>query len=156
MKIEPRIWRHTFLAAEDEERLRVLRDTATVAEKKHGATSEEYQAAAKAADDFAKEAEKNGTEVILRTIASRKKMRDLKAAHPPRDDNEVDQRIGCHSDNFPEALVSACLSSPALNDSDREDFLDSFTEGDFELLKSAAYGLHKIPSTDPKELLLSA
>ena len=154
-KIDPRIWRHTILTGDDEETLSELRSVANEAKKKHGSDSAEYAEAAKAADDFAVEAKGRGTEIVLRTVASRKKMRDLRLAHPPRDDDETDQALGFHADDFPEALVSACLSAPALNDDDRAEFLDSLTEGDFDLISLAAYRLHQLPSADPKGLLIS-
>lgn len=154
-KIDPRIWRHTILTGEDEETLRNLRDEASTARKQHGADSDEYRAAASSADEFAAEAKARGTEVILRTIASRKKMRAIRDAHPPREDNETDKALGFNADTYPEALAAACLASPALNDEAREEFLDSLTEGDGELVSTAAYTLHRLPSADPKGLLLS-
>lgn len=156
-KLEPRIWKHTFLRGEDEAELRRLRSEAEQLRPKKGEDATAYNAAVKAANAFAKKVEKNGTEVILRTIGSRKKMRQIKDACPVRDGNEDDKTAGYDIDAYAEALVSASLASPALPDGEREEFLDSLTEGEFELLAIAALQLHQTlgGGPSPKDFMQS-
>lgn len=176
--MEPRIWKHTLLQRQDEETLRELRRTAERLEKvakrlepKRGGApvvalmsdDDEYsqalatfKAAAKAAEDFAEEASPRGIQVILRSMGSRRKYRALKNAHPAREGDEIDKVAGFNTETFPEALVSACLASPAMADAQREEWLDSLSDAEFNLFSMAAHQLHENLGADPKGWLLSA
>ena len=161
--LKPRTWEHTFLQGDDEAELRRLRNEAERLQPPVSRKSEPqllagddakavYEAAAKAADAYA--AEKRGVKVILRTLG-RKKYRELRLAHPAREENDEDRKFGFNTDTFPEELVGPCLASPALSDADREEFFDSLTPAQFDLLAVAAYQLHEHLGADPKERLLS-
>lgn len=165
--LEPRTWSHVFLHGPDEARLRELRSTAERLKPKGkrgdagaGLLSDDdpwaaYDAACRAADDFAEEAEPRGVKIVLRSLGSRKAYRRLKDAHPARDGDEDDGKAGFNVETFPEELVSKCLASPALGDAEREAFLDSLTDAQFELCSIAAFQLHENLGADPKGRLLS-
>lgn len=182
MKIEPRIWKHTFLQGDDEETLRTLRAEADRLERemerkapRKGQSSEprlmgepdpyteaksRYEAKAAEADAFAAEAEPRGVTVVLRSVG-RKRWRELVAANPPREGNEEDAKAGFNLDDFPEALVPACITSlggeeRSFSEGEMADFLDSLTPAQFDLLATAAYQLHNNLGANPKERLLSA
>lgn len=160
-KIEPRIWKHTILQGDDEEQLRELRAAAQRAkatsesEPRTLAEEDPYEAAARAADDFAAEAEERGVTVTLRAVG-RKKWRELVEAHPPRDGDEDDKKAGVNLDNFAEALVPACIAGPTFSEGELTDFLDALTPAQFDLLALAAWNLHKNLGASPKDRLLSA
>lgn len=148
-KVEPRIFRHVILQGEDEQRLREMRGA--VSRLKPGPA---HDAAAKAADDFAAEAEPRGVTVTLRSLG-RKKWADLVKEHPPRDDEPSDVRQGVNLETFPEALVPACIAGPTFGEGELEEFLDSISPADFETLALGAWHIHKSLGADPKDRLLS-
>lgn len=177
-RIEARTWTHTFLQGPDEERLRELRaeaarlekeaelleaktrrrggDLPRTADEKDPAAAARQAAdeAATAADAFADEAEARGVPVELRSVG-RRKWRDIVRAHPPRDGNDDDQKAGINTETFSDELVPACLTLPALSPGELEEFLDSLTEAQFDLLSVMAWRLNKNLGADPKERLRS-
>lgn len=149
-KLEPRIWKHTILQGDDEEKLRELR--AAVARLEPG---NEHDAATEAANDFAAEAEGRGVTVTLRSVG-RKKWRELVESNPPREGDDDDKAAGINLDLFPEALVPACITGPTFTDGELADFLDALTPAQFDFLALAAWSLHKSLGLDPKGRLGSA
>lgn len=155
-KIEPRLWKHTILQGDDEEKLRELR--AAVQRAKPSANTpprtlgepDPHEAAVQAANDFADEAEGRGVTVTLRAVG-RKKWRELVEAHPPRDGDKEDGKAGVNLDAFAEALVPACIAGPTFSEGEMADFLDALTPAQFDLLALAAWNLHKNLGADPKE-----
>lgn len=160
-KIEPRIWKHTILQGDDEEKLRELRGAADRIKGKEHAEPlthgdlDPYTEAAKAADEFAAEAEGRGVTVVMRTVG-RKKWAELVKLHPPREDDPADIRQGVNLDTFLESLVPACITSPTFGEGELEEFLDAISPAEFETLGLGAWHLHKGLAADPKERLLSA
>ena len=167
MKIEPRTWTHTFLQGADEERLRELRAEAERLKPKQGEPQSTrllhepdlYQEKAKEADEFAAEAKERGISVTLRNVG-RKKWAEFVKAHPPREGDEEDAKAGFNVDDFPEALVPACIASlggqEGFTSSDVEEFLDSLSPAQFDLLSVAAFQLHNSLGADPNFKWLSA
>lgn len=162
-KIEPRIWKHVILQGDDDEKLRDLRTAAERLSPQRGQSVptqtldevDAYAVAAKAADDFAAEANARGVEVTLRTVG-RKKWRELVDACPAREGDEKDAIAGVDLDAFPEVLVPACITGPTFSEGELVDFLDSLTPAQFDFLAAAAWSLHRNLGADPKERLLSA
>ena len=153
-KLEPRIFKHTILQGEDDERLRELRKVAADLKPKEGDADVAYEDACRVADEFAAEAAERGVTVILRALG-RKRWVELAREHPPTDD-AADVTAGVAVLPFTEAVLMACLSSPALSDDERLDFLDSLTPFDYDVLQGAVWALHKGPGANPKDRLLSA
>lgn len=80
----------------------------------------------------------------------RKIFRRLLSEHPPREDNDVDQVLGYNDDTFGEALLLACVTEPAFGTvEDKQTFLDSLADGDFEQLMETAVALNRGRSADP-------
>lgn len=160
-KLEPRIWKHTILQGDDEDRLRELRAAVDRIKPTSGddaltlSEDDPHAVAVQAADDFAVEAEKRGVTITLRSVG-RKKWRELVEANPPREGDEDDQKAGVNLDAFPEALVPACISGPTLTEGELADLLDALTPAQFDLLAVAAWTLHKSLGIDPKGRLGSA
>lgn len=177
--ITPRRWEYIVLQGDDEATLRTLRNqadaldpgpapapaqpsrTALLGEDDTEATEyadrkRRHDEAVEIADAFAIEAEQRGVTVVLQALGSRKRWADLKARHPGRSGDDADKAAGgVNTSTMPEDLVSACLVEPALADADREAFLDSLTEAQFELLALAAWQLHTELGADPKARLRS-
>lgn len=165
-----------LLQGEDEERLSDLRATAAeLRAKAEGlrrkaastradallADSDEWaeaEAAAKAAEEaaeaFASEANERGVKVVMRHIG-RKKWREIIAKHPPREGDAGDKVARYNVDTAPDDIVPACLASPALNDADREAFLDSLSDGQFDRLAWLAHEVNRSFGADPTPRLLS-
>lgn len=160
-KIEPRIWKHTILQGDDEEKLRELR----AAHQRAKAQSSDapltvgevdpVAEAARVANEFADEAEKRGVTITMRAVG-RKKWRELVEAHPPQEGDEEDRKAGVNLDAFAEALVPACIAGPTFSEGEMTDFLDALTPAQFDLLALAAWNLHKNLGADPKERLGSS
>ena len=109
-------------------------------------------------DEFAAEAAKRGVRVILCSIG--RKWRGLVKAHPPRTDDEGetidgDKLIGVNMETFAEALVPMSILSGV--EGDKQEFIDSLTDFDFERLFLAAFHLNRSGSrADPTQRLVSA
>lgn len=167
--LEPRTWKHTILQGSDEETLRELRAAAERIKPKgkRGDVSGDllgedpwgdYDSTCQRADDFATEAEGRGVTITLRAVG-RKKWRELVTANPPRDGNDEDQAAGFNVEEFPEALVPACLFSLGAGEPSEgaiTDLLDALTPAQFDLLAVAAFNLHSTLGANPKDRLLSA
>lgn len=94
----------------------------------------------------------------VRLVAlGRKRWRSLLAEHKPRKDDKDDDAVGYNRDTFADAVVPACLAEPAFDvPADRDEWLDSLSEGEFEKLFLAALGLNVGAPVDPKDLARSA
>lgn len=158
--LNPRTAVVLLLQGEDADRLEELRDRAEQAKtpaKAPRLMSDEdpYPAAAQAADDFKREAEERAVRVVVRALP-RKKWRQLVADHPPRPDHAGDAQFGIHLVDFADALVPASIVEPEFSgDGQRDDFLDSLTDGQFEDVFWKAYRLNRGGGTDPKDWLLT-
>lgn len=161
--LEPRIWKHTILQGDDDDRLRDLRAAAAALEPKgeRGESDAElmsdddpwaaYDAACAEADAFAAEAAGRGVTVILRAIGH-KRWKDLVKQFPPGED-EADKAVGVEVEPFTEALILAAFSSPLLDDT--QAFLDDLTPADYDTISGGAWALHKRLGADPKALMRS-
>ena len=52
----------------------------------------------------------SGFVVIHLEAVSRGTMRRLRAEHPPRAEDDLDQQVGYNGDSFPDALIQACIT----------------------------------------------
>jgi hypothetical protein len=175
--VTPRTRSIVLLQGEDEEELDTLRDRAAELRQKadslkpkqgqrpaavglltEGDDSSAAEAAAvaaeKAADDFAAAAALRGVKVIMRSLG-RKKWRDILKNHPPREGDAQDRVARYNVDTAPEDIVPACLASPALADAEREEFLDSLTDGQFQQIAWLAHIVNQGVGADPTQRLLS-
>lgn len=111
--------------------------------------------AQRAYDEFADEALDRAARITLQAMGHRK-WRDLLLANPPREGDEDDEAAGFNVEEFGYTVVPASIA-PGQFDSDRErdDFLDSLSDGDFSKLYSAAMGLNQNMGPDPKARLSS-
>lgn len=108
------------------------------------------QAAAQEYDDFVTEAAERAVLVTLRQLP-RKEWRELRAKHPPRKDNEDDAAAGFNIETLGDDLVPAAIVSPEFpSRADRDEFLDSLADADFERLMLTAHALNTQPVADPK------
>lgn len=104
------------------------------------------------ADSFAAEAEERGVAVKLRAL-DRKRWPELLAAHPPRDDNDADKRVGANVESISEALVPEALVEPTMTDGELADFLASLSFAQWDLLALEAWALNTTVGADPKARL---
>lgn len=117
-------------------------------------------------------AEARAVHVKIRAIR-RSQYRELADKHPPRTGDDVDPadvlsdaKMGVNEKEFRLELVPAAIVDvthgesvtewATLPEGDREDFLDTITESDFELLFLHAYGLVNNYASSPKALKLPA
>lgn len=80
---------------------------------------------------------------------------DLQVAHPPRDGNEVDQRLGCNRDTFLPALVKAATVEPVLTDEQWDTLLDKLSSRQWDELWVTAQQLNREDVRPPKSLGIS-
>lgn len=128
--------------------------------KRNGHKSEVPQIAEEHAA-LVKEAEASAVNVVVGTVR-RSVYRVLADQHPPREGNEGDKHLGINAVTFREVLVPAAILKVGtgddltdwadLSDGDREEFLDSLADSDFERLFAQAYGLVNGFVTGPKGL----
>lgn len=101
-------------------------------------------------DAFVNDAKQRAVVVELRHVG-RKKWRELVDAHPPREGNENDAAVGVNEFELMEALVPASIHKPEFDsDRDRDDFLDSLSDAQFELLYMTAFMLNRTVAAAPK------
>ena len=111
--------------------------------------------AAKVHDDFVTKAEKRAVKVVLKALP-RKSWRALVAAHPPRDGDDGDKSMGVNDETFGEALIAVSIASPVFpSDSERDAFVDSLRDADFERLYASAFALNRGKTAAPKADLSS-
>lgn len=118
------------------------------------------------------EAEKTAIHVRIRAIR-RSLYREMADKHPPRKGDDVDpsivladSKMGVNEKEFrlvlvPAAIVQICVGDETtqwaeMSEGDREEFLDTITEADFELLFSHAFALVNAYGSAPKPLALPA
>jgi hypothetical protein len=107
-------------------------------------------------DAFLEEASERAALVELQALG-RRQWRSLVAAHPPRDGNEQDQSLGVNEESFGDALVPASIVAPVFDTpADRDAFLDSLSDAQFDQLYATAYSLNKMVGADPKGLSLGS
>ena len=80
---------------------------------------------------------------------------DLQVKHPPRDGNEVDQRLGCNRATFLPALVKACTVDPVLTDEQWEALLGKLSSRQWDELWVTAQQLNREDVRPPKSLGIS-
>lgn len=113
------------------------------------------KAAADAYDAFVAEAAERALKIRLRAVGHRK-WRELLAAHPPRDDNRMDQMRGFNTDTLGDDLVPASLMAGDFDsDDERDAFLDMLPAADWNRLYSEALSLNEDAGPDPKVQLSS-
>jgi hypothetical protein len=99
------------------------------------------------------EAEPRAVAVVVKALG-RRQWRSLVQEHPARDGEKEDEMLGVNAEAFPDALVPASILEPAFDTpADRDDFLDSLSDADFNRLFRAAFTLNRVPADDPKDLL---
>lgn len=80
---------------------------------------------------------------------------DLQVKHPPRDGNEVDQRLGCNRSTMLPALVKACTVDPVLTDEQWESLLGKLSSRQWDELWVTAQQLNREDVRAPKSLGIS-
>ena len=99
------------------------------------------------------EAEPRAVVVVVKALG-RRQWRSLVTEHPARDDTKEDEALGVNADTFPDALVPPSIAEPEFpSHADRDAFLDSLSDADFNRLFRAAFVLNRVPADDPKDLL---
>lgn len=100
------------------------------------------------------EAEAAERATLVRVRAKgRTKFRELLNDHPPRPGNEDDKVEGFDRSTFPDALVAMSLEEPSFDTTaERDEWLDSLTDGEIETLFMLAYNLNRGEVADPKAL----
>lgn len=112
------------------------------------------QAAADEYDAFVADAAERAVVVKLRQLP-RKEWRALRANHPARKDEENDEALGFNLDTIGDELVPAAIVEPEFPSiADRDAFLDSLSDADFERLTLTAHALNAQPVADPFGLSL--
>lgn len=81
---------------------------------------------------------------------------DLQVAHPPRERNEVDQRLGCNRATFLPALVKASTVTPELTDAQWDALFDKLSSRQWDELWVTAQQLNREDVRPPKSLGISA
>jgi hypothetical protein len=127
------------------------------------ALDEERQRLADEHAALVEKAEETAIRVNVGTVR-RSVYRGLADEHPPREDHKGDGALGVNVLTFREALVPASIidvtedgKTRAWGDipaAEREEFLDTLAESDFERLFGQAYGLVNGFATGPKALTL--
>lgn len=107
-------------------------------------TSAAAIAAASRYQDFVDEAKDRAYAVVVEALP-RKKWREVRTLHPPRDDEPMDTAYGFNVDTIGEDLVLPSIITVTHagaqvlgTDREREKFLDRLSEGDWSRLVSAA------------------
>ena len=160
--LNPRTVSVTLLQGEDQAELdRLDAEVVRLAPKKGDTppvrTADEvdpHTEAKRARAEFAAEAEERGVTVVLRALG-RKTWRKHVLDHPPRDGKPGDEQFGVNITDFPETLVPASIASPVFSsETEREAFLDSLTDVQFEMLFLRAFNLNRALGADPKDARL--
>lgn len=81
-------------------------------------------------------------QVRLRAL-DRKAWMNLVQAHPAREGNTADRRLGVNGETFLDAVISACLVEPELDEDKLQAFLDVLTSKQFDNLADKAWGLNR-------------
>lgn len=79
------------------------------------------------------------TEVFRLRGLSRPENVKLKADHPPRQGNKVDEQLGFNEETYYPALIHACLVEPAMTVEEWTELQDELAEGEFTKLGVAAW-----------------
>lgn len=109
---------------------------------------------AEAYDAFVTEAAERAVSVTIQQVG-RKRWRDVRDAHPARKDNETDALFGYDSDAVAEDLMPESIIAPVFKSTtDRDTFLDSLSDADWQRLTSALIGVNTTQVGDPKALRL--
>lgn len=116
--------------------------------------------AARRYQDFVEEAKGRAFAVVVEALP-RKKWREVRDLHPPRDNEPMDAAYGFNVDTIGEDLVQPSITTVALGDEtvlgterERETFLDQLSEGDWSRLVSAAVKCN-VGDGGPKDDMLS-
>jgi hypothetical protein len=80
---------------------------------------------------------------------------DLQVAHPPRDADEIDQRVGYNRQTFLPALVKACTTDPVMTDAQWSTFLGKLSSRQWDELWVTAQQLNRQDYQSPKSLGIS-
>lgn len=154
----PRTRTILLLQGEDQDRLDELEAEVEALAPKKGQESapktldegDPHSAAVAAAEEFAAEAEGRGVAVVVRAVG-RKTWREFVAKNAPRPDHDGDKAVGVNEDTFPDVLVPASIASPKFNsDVERDAFLDSLSDAQFDRLYYTAFALNRTTGADPK------
>lgn len=115
----------------------------------------EYAAAAEAHDAFLANAKTRAETVEMKPML-RKPYQALQVANPPRDDNDSDAALGANSDTFVEELLLGCIVGPPDIAADKQAFLDSLNNAQFQLLADEAVTINRVVFAPKAPLLGSA
>jgi hypothetical protein len=115
--------------------------------------------AAAARDEFVNDAKQRAVRVTVQAMG-RKRWRKLVMEHPPRPGDDGDTRYGFNQDTMADPLVErsvVAMTSPDPtyapnmgNPAERDEFLDSLSDGDFSRIYSAAVRLNAGVEDAPK------
>jgi hypothetical protein len=108
------------------------------------------------------EAVERGQTVLVEALP-RKTFRGLVVEHPPREDNDQDANWGFNYETLCDALVPASLplvdretaEAQFGSEAERQEFLESLSDGDFSRIYSAAIKVNQGGVPDPKASLSS-
>lgn len=158
--IKPRTAEVIIYQGDDLAQLAELRQAADVAARQAGpgriGDDTAAHTAARAYDDFVTQAAERAVTVGLSQLP-RRQWRRIRDTHPPREGNEDDRGAGFDVDAIGEELIPASITAPAFaGEADRETFLDSLAEADWERLLWTAVSLNAQPVADPKGMSLAS
>lgn len=136
-----------------EARAKALRSSETVKPPRTQDEPDDYTAAAEAHDEFKREALTRAVVVTVQALG-RKRWRSLVDEHPPREDAAGDEAFGLNLKTFPDALVPVSIVDPVFDTpADRDDFLDSLSDQQFEAVFWAAFRMNRHGGADPQDFL---
>lgn len=72
----------------------------------------------------------------------RRKWTALVAAHPPREDNDVDRAMGLNQETFFDAAIRACAAEPTFDEADWESLDGVLSDAQWNTLANAAWAVN--------------
>ncbi len=109
------------------------------------------RANAEAYDAFVDEAAERAVTVTLQQVG-RRRWREARDMCKPREGNDADQLAGFDIDALGDMLVPESIIAPVMATVERDTFLDSLSDADWDRLVSALIGVNTAQVSDPKAL----
>ncbi len=115
----------------------------------------ELREAEQAYDEFMDGAEERGRTIWVGNL-DRKPYREMVARHAPREKNDDDAVYGFNYETMGDELVAPCIVEGEFeSESDRDQFLDKLSQGDFAKFYAAAIVVNQGGGPDPKARISS-
>jgi hypothetical protein len=157
ISITPRTTTVTLYQGEDYDEFQRLREAVQVAAEQAGsrrlADEDPVRVAARAFDEFVQGPAKDRGVTLSVTAVPRRGVtgfRALLVKHPPRDENDVDKRYGFNFETMSDDLVPASLPVEQFGSiADRDAFLDTLSDADWNRLYDAAITVNQGGAPDP-------